>query len=458
MPTVLVIDDEESVTEFLREVLEDAGYQVETATDGYRALELVQDYSFDAILLDIRMPELDGLQVMERIQQIDGALPVILMTAFGTTEMAIQAMKAGAFDYIVKPFNLDELILTVKKAVTMKQLASEVEILRGNHGAEQAPVELPMDIMIGQSLPMQAVYKTIGRVANSNVTVLIQGESGTGKELVARAIHGNSDRRGGPFVKINCATIPENLMESELFGYEKGAFTGAGSRKPGKFELAHQGTIFLDEIGELTLSAQAKLLRVLQEKEFERVGGTENIRVDVRILAATNKDLQRCVQEGTFREDLYFRLRVVTIWLPPLREHMEDVPVLARYFLQHYSRELSKVVNDFSPAAMLMLQQYDWPGNVRELRNICEQAVVLARGPIIMPEDLPFSLQSSSRELREAVLKPGMTLKEIVADVERQVILRTLREHNWNRSATAKVLGLNRRSLYAKMKEYGLIS
>lgn len=457
MSTVLVIDDEESVTEFLREVLEDAGYRVETATDGYRALELVQEIPPDAILLDIRMPDLDGLQVMERIQQIDGGLPVILMTAFGTTEMAIQAMKAGAFDYIVKPFNLDELLLTVKKAVTMKQLASEVEILRGNHGAKTAPMDLPVDVMIGQSPPMQAVYKTIGRVANSNVTVLIQGESGTGKELVARTIHENSERRNGPFVKINCATIPENLMESELFGYEKGAFTGAGARKPGKFELAHQGTIFLDEIGELTLSAQAKLLRVLQEKEFERVGGTQNIRVDVRILAATNKDLQRCVQEGTFREDLYFRLRVVTIWLPPLREHLEDVPALARYFLQHYSRELNKPVNDFSPAAMLLLQQYDWPGNVRELRNICEQAVVLARGPVIMPEDLPFSLQTSSRELREAVLKPGATLKEIVADVERQVILRALREHNWNRTATARALGLNRRSLYAKMKEYGLI-
>ncbi|MCL6449431.1 MAG: sigma-54 dependent transcriptional regulator, partial [Armatimonadetes bacterium] len=363
----------------------------------------------------------------------------------------------GAFDYIVKPFNLDELLLTVKKAVTMRQLASEVEILRGNHGARTAPMDLPVDVMIGQSPPMQAVYKTIGRVADSNVTVLIQGESGTGKELVARAIHENSERRNGPFVKINCATIPENLMESELFGYEKGAFTGAGARKPGKFELAHQGTIFLDEIGELTLSAQAKLLRVLQEKEFERVGGTQNIRVDVRILAATNKDLQRCVQEGTFREDLYFRLRVVTIWLPPLREHLEDVPALARYFLQHYSRELNKPVNDFSPAAMLLLQQYDWPGNVRELRNVCEQAVVLARGPVIMPEDLPFSLQTSSRELREAVLKPGATLKEIVADVERQVILRALREHNWNRTATARALGLNRRSLYAKMKEYGLI-
>ena len=455
MPTILVIDDEESVCEFLSEVLEDAGYRVETATDGYRALELIAGRPPDAVLLDIRMPELDGLQVMERIQQLDAGLPVILMTAFGTTDMAIQAMKAGAFDYIIKPFNLDELVLTVKKAVTMKQLSNEVEALRGGGRAPEQPT---VETMIGQSPPMQQVYKTIGRVADSNVTVLIQGESGTGKELVARAIHQNSSRRDGPFIKINCAAIPENLMESELFGHEKGAFTGAGARKPGKFELAHRGTIFLDEIGELTLATQAKLLRVLQEREFDRVGGTESIQVDVRILAATNKDLQRCVQEGTFREDLYFRLKVVTIWLPPLRERMEDVPIMARMFLQQYSRELNKTVTDFSPEAMLLMQQYDWPGNVRELRNICEQAVVLARGPIIMPEDLPFCLQTTSREIQEATIRPGMTLKEIVADVERQVILKTLREHNWNRSATAQALGLNRRSLYAKMKEYGLLS
>ncbi|HHW42628.1 MAG TPA: sigma-54-dependent Fis family transcriptional regulator [Desulfotomaculum sp.] len=450
---LLVVDDEESVCEFLTEVLEDAGYQVQTALDGRRALEMIAQNPPDAVLLDIRMPELDGMQVMDIIQQKDGRLPVILMTAFGTTDMAIQAMKAGAFDYIIKPFNLDELVLTVKKAVTMKQLAREVETLREN----RAPESMPVESMIGQSAAMQAVYKNIGRVASSNVTVLIQGESGTGKELVARAIHQNSNRRNGPFVKINCAAIPENLIESELFGHEKGAFTGAGARKPGKFELAHQGTIFLDEIGELSLATQAKLLRVLQEKEFERVGGTESIQVDVRILAATNKDLERCVQEGTFREDLFFRLKVFTIWLPPLRERMEDVPVMARSFLHHYSREQKKTVTDFSPEAMALMMQYDWPGNVRELRNICEQAVVMARGPVVMPEDLPFSLQQAGGELKDVAIKPGMTLKEIVADVERRVILRALQEHNWNRSATAQALGLNRRSLYAKMKEYGLL-
>ncbi|SHF72467.1 two-component system, NtrC family, response regulator AtoC [Desulfofundulus australicus DSM 11792] len=436
MALVLVVDDEESVCEFLAEVLEDAGYSVQTAQDGRRALELVSQSSPDVVLLDIRMPELDGMVVMDRIKQMDDRLPVILMTAFGTTEMAIQAMKAGAFDYIIKPFNLDELVLTVKKAVTMRELAKEVEALR--EGRVQEP--LPMETMIGQSPAMQAVYKNIGRVAASNVTVLIQGESGTGKELVARAIHNNSSRRDGPFVKINCAAIPENLMESELFGHEKGAFTGAGARKPGKFELAHRGTIFLDEIGELSLATQAKLLRVLQEKEFERVGGTEIIRVDVRILAATNKNLEECVQEGTFREDLYFRLKVVTIWVPPLRERMEDVPLLARAFLQKYSREQNKNVTDFSPEAMALLMQYDWPGNVRELKNVCEQAVVMTRGPVILPEDLPPTLHFPQNNFKDDLFKPGMTLKEIVANVERRVILKALQEHNWNRTATARAL------------------
>ncbi|MGQ9824855.1 MAG: sigma-54-dependent transcriptional regulator [Desulfotomaculales bacterium] len=450
MPTILVVDDEESVCEFLKEVCEDAGYQVKVAMDGKEALAQFKKSTPDTVLLDIRMPEMDGMQVMDTIHELNPSVPVILMTAFGNTEMAIEAMKKGAYDYIIKPFNLDELLLTVKKAVTMRKLSLEVAALR------EEQEFLNMETLIGQSAPMQNVYKMIGRVADSNVTVLLQGESGTGKEVVARAIHRNSGRRDGPFIKINCATIPENLMESELFGHEKGAFTGAGTKKPGKFELAQHGTIFLDEIGELSLNTQAKLLRVLQEKEFERVGGTESIKVDVRIIAATNKDLERCIAEGTFREDLYFRLNVVKIWLPPLRERIEDVPALAKAFLYKHSRELGKHVTGFSPAALEVLKQHDWPGNVRELQNVCEQAVVLARGPVITPEDLPFSLQTTGLDLKNNI-KRGMSLKEIVADVERQVILKTLQEHNWNRNATAQALGLNRRSLYAKMKEYGLL-
>jgi two-component system response regulator AtoC len=447
---ILVVDDEESVCRMLRDVLTDAGYQVEVATDGRQALERITGVYYDAVLLDIRMPELDGVQVLEAVRQNGGQVPIILMTAYGTTETAIRAMKLGAFDYVLKPFHLEELLLTVKRAVTMQRLAAEVTTLKEELGEDSR-----LDTIIGRSPKMQQVYKCIGKVADRNVTVLIQGESGTGKELVARAIHRNSRRWNQPFVKINCATIPENLLESELFGHERGAFTGAVGRKLGKFELAHRGTVLLDEIGELSPATQAKLLRFLQEKEFERVGGTETIRVDVRVLAATNRNLQRMVEEGTFREDLFFRLNVVTIALPPLRERKEDIPLLVEYFLKKYTREFNKEVRGFSAEAMELLQRYDWPGNVRELENLVERAVVMADGPVVLPGDLPYNLQRARRE--EGAVAPRMTLKEIVADVEREVILRALREHDWNRTATAAALGLNRRSLYAKMKEYGLL-
>ncbi|MBC7105896.1 MAG: sigma-54-dependent Fis family transcriptional regulator [Firmicutes bacterium] len=450
MARILVVDDEESVCRMLRDVLADAGYQVEVAEDGRQALELITGVYYDAVLLDIRMPELDGVQVLEAVRQNGGQVPIILMTAYGTTETAIRAMKLGAFDYVLKPFHLEELLLTVERAVTMQRLAAEVTTLKGELGEDSR-----LDTIIGRSPKMQQVYKFIGKVADRNVTVLIQGESGTGKELVARAIHRNSRRWNQPFVKINCATIPEALLESELFGHERGAFTGAVGRKLGKFELAHRGTVFLDEIGELSPATQAKLLRFLQEKEFERVGGTETIRVVVRVLAATNRNLQRMVEEGTFREDLFFRLNVVAISLPPLRERKEDVPLLVEYFLKKYTREFNKEVKAFSPEAMDLLRRYDWPGNVRELENLVERAVVMADGPVVLPGDLPYNLQRTRRE--EGAVAPRMTLKEIVADVEREVILRALRENDWNRTATAAALGLNRRSLYAKMKEYGLL-
>jgi two-component system response regulator AtoC len=451
MPKVLVVDDEESVRQMLKDVLENDGYKVLLSADGRDAIKKINEMTPEAVLLDIRMSETDGMAVLEIIRKTGNMVPIILMTAFGTTDMAIQAMQAGAFDYIIKPFNLDELVLTVRKAVSMQQLAAEVTALREELGQKTENAR-----MIGQSGRIQAVYKDIGRVADRNVTVLIQGESGTGKELVAEAIHRSSSRRNKPFVKINCATIPENLLESELFGYEKGAFTGAERRKLGKFELAHEGTIFLDEIGEMSLSTQAKLLRLLQEKEFERVGGTETIKIDARILAATNKDLARLTKEGGFREDLYFRLNVVTIWVPPLRERADDIPGLASFFLQDYSREFNKQIIGFSAEAMMLLCQYDWPGNVRELKNICQRAVIMATGPVIMTEDLPFSIQAKNHGV-EPQLNPGTTLKEIVSDVERQVILKTLQEHNWNRTAAAEALGLNRRSLYAKMKDFGLL-
>lgn len=451
MPKVLVVDDEESVRQMLKDVLEDDGYKVLLSADGKDAIQKINELMPDAVLLDIRMPEIDGLAVLEIIRRAGNMVPIILMTAFGTTDMAIQAMQSGAFDYIIKPFNLDELVLTVRKAVSMQQLVAEVTALREELGQKTETAR-----MIGRSGRIQAVYKDIGRVADRNVTVLIQGESGTGKELVAEAIHHSSGRRDKPFVKLNCATIPENLLESELFGYEKGAFTGADRRKLGKFELAHKGTIFLDEIAEVGLSIQAKLLRLLQEKEFERVGGTETIKIDARILAATNRDLAQLTKEGGFREDLYFRLNVVTILVPPLREREDDIPVLANYFLQEYGREFDKQIIGFSSEAMTLLCRYEWPGNVRELKNVCQRAVIMSTGPVILTEDLPFSIQAKSHGV-EPQLRPDMTLKEIVADVERQVILKALQEHNWNRTITAEVLGLNRRSLYAKMKEFGLL-
>ncbi|MDI6711361.1 MAG: sigma-54 dependent transcriptional regulator [Thermoanaerobacterales bacterium] len=452
MTRILVVDDEESVCQMLSDILADEGYRAETAGDGREALEKLKREPFDVALVDIRMPEVDGMQLLEHVQAAGLTLPVIMMTAYGTTETAIQAMKLGAFDYVLKPFNLEELLITLRKAVEMERMAREVAALRRELAGDGAPAP----VMVGRTPVMQELYKQIGRLAASNATVLILGESGTGKELVAGAIHQNSARRNGPFVKINCAALPENLLESELFGHERGAFTGAVNRKSGKFEIAHGGTILLDEVSEISPVVQAKLLRVLQEREFERVGGTKSIRVDVRLLAATNKDLEELVREGLFREDLYFRLNVVSIRVPPLRERKEDIPLLVDHYLKTLERSSGKTITGFSPEAMSLLTGYDWPGNVRELKNVCERVMVMATGPVIMPEDLPYNLRPEGRETTAGGRWNNKTLKEIVADVERTVILRALREHNGNRSRAAEALGINRRSLYAKLKEYGL--
>ncbi|RJQ28704.1 MAG: sigma-54-dependent Fis family transcriptional regulator [Peptococcaceae bacterium] len=450
---ILVADDEEGVRQALRDVLEDSGYKVELAANGTQALEKIKELDPRAVLLDIRMPDLDGMRVLEIVRETGAKVPIILITAYGSTETTIKAMKLGAFDYITKPFNLDELLAAVKKAVNMQELVSRITSIQD----DLDEVKLNEGVMIGQSPKMQAIYKSIGRIVDRNITVLIRGESGTGKELVARAIHYNSLRREQPFIKINCASIPENLLESELFGHERGSFTGAVARKPGKFELAHRGTIFLDEIGEISLATQAKLLRVLQEKEFERIGGNETIKVDVRIVAATNKNLEQSIQEGTFREDLFFRLNVLEIWMPPLRERKEDLPPLVDYLIKSSNREFGKNITGISREAMEIINQYDWPGNIRELKNICERAVLMSAGPVIMPEDIPFSIISRLKEKQWPADLSGMSFKEIMADVERQVILKALNEHNWNRSAAAQALKMNRSTLYAKMKELGII-
>ncbi|MCL6610462.1 MAG: sigma-54 dependent transcriptional regulator [Peptococcaceae bacterium] len=448
---VLVADDEVSVQEALRDILEDNGYRVQCASGGRECLKKIESLNPDAVLLDIKMPEMDGIRVLETVSQRGMNVPVILITAYGSTETTIEAMKLGAFDYLMKPLKVKEILETVDKAVEIKELMDRPANQRGERE------EIDSYAMIGMSETMQNVYKTIGRVANTNATVLIRGESGTGKELVAMAIHRNSVRNDRPFVKINCASIPENLLESELFGYEKGAFTGAVSSKPGKFELANKGTLFLDEIGEMSLNTQAKLLRVLQEKEFERVGGTETIRVDVRIISATNKDLDRCIEEGSFREDLYYRLNVVEIVIPPLRERKSDIPDLVRHIIRHCNLEYKKAITGFSPEAAALLKNYDWPGNIRELKNVCERAVLMSSGPVLTVEDLPISLQKKTRRAGWLNEISGGSLKEIVAEVEREVILRSLEENNWNRSAVAQALKMNRSTLYAKMKELGII-
>jgi len=447
---VLIADDEQIVREMLEDTLKEEGYRVAVAKDGQEALEKINSLAPDAVLLDNRMPGLNGVEVLESVRRTGGSTPVILMTAYGSTEVTIQATKLGAFDYIVKPFQVRDLLSILEKATAMRRLSSQVEALRKELSQNFAGV-----VLIGQSPQMQEVYKTVGRVADTDVTVLLQGESGTGKEMVARTIHLNSGRQDQPFIKIDCASIPETLLESELFGHEKGSFTGAASRKLGKFEIAHRGTIFLDEIGETSPNTQAKLLRVLQDKEYERVGGNETIKVDVRILAATNKDLKRAVAEGAFREDLFFRLNVVTIWVPALRERTEDIPELVNYFLTRYSRQFNKQVRGISREALDLLKKYHWPGNVRELQNVCERAVVMATGPVITPEDIPFPLRAAGQGLAPAPGK-GMSLKEIMLEMEKQVILSALKENNWNRTVTAQQLGISRRTLYDKIKQHRL--
>ncbi|MFZ5597457.1 MAG: sigma-54-dependent transcriptional regulator [Bacillota bacterium] len=458
MAKILIVDDEEGVCELLKDVLEDAGYDTIISYTAGNALKILENETPDTVLLDIRLPDADGIEVMEKIKEMGIRVPVILMTAFGTMEIAIQAMKQGAHDYLNKPLNLDELLITVNKAVKMQQLVSEVAILREELDNEVDSV----DSLIGQSSNMQEIYKLIGKVADSDITVLLQGESGTGKEVIARAIHNNSRCRNRPFIKINCAAIPEHLMESELFGHEKGAFTGAINQKSGKFELAHNGTVFLDEIGELSLNTQVKLLHVLQEKEFERIGSNKSIKIDARILTATNRDIKKMVEEGKFREDLYYRINVVNIKVPPLRERKGDIPLLFNYFLNKFSHKYNKKITGISREALALLENHSWPGNVRELKNTCEQAVVMSRGPIILPDDLSFAGKNADPAVNidniysQVNVNGHKTLKEITSEVEKQVIIKTLDENNWNRQETARALGLNRRSLYEKMKEYNL--
>lgn len=450
--TILVVDDEESVRKLLTAVLKKEGYTVETAEDGRQAVEKAQAIKPALVIMDIRMPQMDGLAAFKAIREENKEVLVVLMTAFAAVETAVEAVKLGAYDYIIKPFNIDEVKLLIKRAMQVQTLTEEVKVLR-----EELHSNYRLDKLLTNSPKMQELYRIIGKVASTNATVLITGESGTGKELIANTIHYNSSRSHGPFIKINCGALPESLLESELFGHEKGSFTGAAARKLGRFELANKGTILLDEIGEVSPALQVKLLRVLQEREFERVGGTEPVKTDIRIIAATNRNLEEMVVKGTFREDLYYRLNVVFIHVPPLRERREDIHLLADYFLHKYAQENNKTMSLFDLETCSLLADYHWPGNVRELANVVERAVIMSTGCVIFPEDLPAALSRHQILAMEASSDyAGQPLKEIIKQVERNVIKQALANNNGNKVKTAKDLGMSRRSLLYKIEEYEL--
>lgn len=445
---VLIVDDESSVCHLLFEVVRKEGYQPYTANNGLEAVSQARDLHPAVIIMDIRMPVMDGMEAFEIIHQENPHTAVILMTAHGTMDTVVEAMRRGAFDYLMKPSNVKQVRIVLERAFQNIRLREELTNLR-----TQVQGKYQLDHIIGKSLAMQEVCKVVGRVARAQATVLLTGESGSGKELIAKIIHNNSHCSNGPFIKINCGALPESLMESELFGYERGAFTGATARKPGRFELADKGSLFLDEIGELTPPIQVKLLRVLQERAFERVGGTETIKVNVRIIAATHRNLEEMVQQGTFREDLYYRLKVIPIHIPALRERSEDIPLFIDYYLRKFACETDREVPLITKEAMQLLRHYRWPGNVRELANLLERAVIMSNG-VIDVQDLHgiIPLKNASQLV---VLGEG-TLKDVLHSVEKQVIANALKGHNYNRVRTAQALDISRRALIYKIEEYGL--
>ena len=446
--SVLIVDDQLTVRQLLHEVARKAGYDTWLAENGLKALEVTRECSPSVIIMDIKMPVMDGLEAFRLIHQEFPEIPVILMTAYGTLDTVVEAMKMGAFDYLVKPSNVNELRLMLDRAYQMRCMRAELAELRN-----ELKKHFQLETIIGKSPAVQSIYKVVGRVAQTNATVLITGESGSGKEVIAQTIHRNSTRRDNPFIKVNCGALPEGLMESELFGHEKGAFTGAVAKKPGRFELANGGTMLLDEIGELPLALQVKLLRVLQEKTFERVGGTETIKVDVRIVAATNRNLEERVQQGLFRADLFYRLKVVPIHVPALRERVEDIPAFVDYFVRRYADEAHVEVPIVSPEALKLLCRCPWPGNVRELGNVLERAVILSQG-VIDVMDLPGLLPAE--ELPVVAVPESGTYREQMHRVEKQIIENALRQNNGNRVKTAKALDISRRALLYKIDEHGL--
>jgi two-component system response regulator AtoC len=448
---ILLIDDEENFRHMLSVILKKRGYEVDTASNGADGLKKVDTGSFDTVLCDIRMPEMDGLEFLQEAQKGGCESTIIMMSAYGTLDTAIEAMKLGAYDYISKPFKPDEIILTLKKAEERERLRRENLFLK-----REVQKEYSFENIISKNQRMRQIFDTIEKVAKYKSTILITGESGTGKELVAKAIHFNSDRADNPFIPVNCGAIPENLLESELFGHTKGSFTNAVRTKKGLFEEADGGTIFLDEIGELPLQLQVKLLRVLQDGEIRRIGDSRAIIIDVRIIAATVKDLDKEVRENKFRDDLFYRLNVLPIKIPPLKERKEDIPLLVDHFIHKYSRELSKPIEEITPEALNCLLSYNWNGNVRELENVIERAIVLTDSSQIQVENLPVEIQNPVEESRISLLNDELSIKKASRYLEIDLIRKALQKTNGNHTHAAKLLEISHRALLYKIKEYGI--
>src|SRR5579863_1278449 len=443
---ILVVEDEAKMRRLVELRLGEEGFLVHSAGDAETGLQLLVREKPDLVVTDLRLPGMSGLEFLQAVKRANAALPVVVMTAYGTVESAVEAMKVGASNYVTKPFSFDELVLVIRKELDSHRLREENRSLREALGRRYSYTNI-----VAQSDKMQAVLAMVERVAPTNSTVLLGGESGVGKDLIARAIHEHSQRASGPFIKINSTAIPETLLESELFGYEKGAFSGAVSSKPGKFELADKGTLFLDEIGDVPAAIQVKLLRVLQEREFERLGGTKTLKVDVRLIAATNRNLRSAIENGTFREDLYYRLNVVPIDIPPLREHKEDVPALVQFFLERFAKESSQSVKSISPAAMKVLTDFDWPGNIRELENTILRGVTLARGDTLEPSDIQLDTARAAAN-HTSFLPPGVSLEQW----EQQMIREALRRSNGNKSQAARLLGISRNALRYRLSQMGV--
>ncbi|MEW6746797.1 MAG: sigma-54 dependent transcriptional regulator [Planctomycetota bacterium] len=440
--SILVADDDDLCRELLVETLDGAGHTVKSCRDGCQAIEWLQREEFDVVITDLKMPGADGIEVLEHAKRLQPACAVLLTTAYATVEVAVKAMRRGAEDFLLKPFSPDQVLLALERIERTGRLSSE------NRYLKRELLEADGDpTLVGDHPSIKQLLATIRIVAKSKATVLIQGESGTGKELVARMLHAQSPRADGPFVRVNCAALSETLLESELFGHERGAFTGAVARREGRFELAHRGTLLLDEISEIAPSLQSKLLRVLEEEEFERVGGSRTIKIDVRIVGTTNRDLRAAIDDGEFRQDLYYRLNVVPISIPPLRERSSDIPILARHFLEIYAAQNGSPARELLSETIDLLMRYEWPGNVRELRNVIQRAVVLGKEKVIRPEQIALG---STKTTSAPAIAVGMT----VAEVEREVILKTLEETGYNRTAAASILGLTPRTLSNKIRLY----